>query len=88
MITRATDSITIWLDHGVPSRLVWRGSRYTVTDKPTPLRGELDFLPDAIAHPLEPIIGWRFQGTDDTGRAHVFDVRKNGEAWKLVRVYD
>jgi hypothetical protein len=88
MITRATDSITIWLDHGVPVHIVWRGARYKVTDKPTPLRGELDFLPDAIAHPLEPIIGWRFQGTDDDGRARMFDVLKNKEAWELVKVYD
>jgi hypothetical protein len=88
MITRAADGITIWLDHGVPVRLVWRGSRYTVTDIPTPLRGELDFLPDAIAHPLEPIIGWRFQGTDVAGNARMFDVRRSGDEWELVRVYD
>jgi hypothetical protein len=88
MITRATDDITIWLDHGVPVRFVWRGSRYTVTDRPTPLRGELGFLPDAIAHPLEPIIGWRFQGTDFAGKARMFDVRRNRDDWELVRVYD
>jgi hypothetical protein len=88
MIARATDSITIWLDHLIPVRLVWRGVRYTVTDKPTPLRGELDFLPDAIAHPLEPIIGWRFQGTDAAGNARMFDVRKNVVGCDLVKVYD
>lgn len=88
MITRATDSITIWLDHGVPVRLVWQGIRYTVTDKPTPLRGELDFLPDAIAHPLEPIIGWRFQGTDEASNARMFDVRRTRNGWELVKVYN
>ena len=34
--------------------------------------------------------GWRFQATDETGCAHVFDVRHDDESrsWRLVRIFD
>jgi hypothetical protein len=34
------------------------------------------------------IDGWRFQGTDESGRSKVFDVRRTVAGWELVRVYD
>jgi hypothetical protein len=88
VIARATDTIAIWLDRGVPARLVWRGARYTVTDRPTPLRGQLDSLPVAISHPFEPIIGWRFQCSGEAGQTRMFDVRRDRDSWELVGAHD
>lgn len=89
MIVHTTDSVTVWSERGVPVRFVWRGSRFRVTDTPTPLRGSPDYLAEGITHPPEPIIGWRFQGTGTDGVSRIFDVRRLGRAeWELVRVYD
>ncbi|GAB3124686.1 hypothetical protein [Glaciibacter psychrotolerans] len=89
MIAHTTDTVTVWREHGVPVRLVWRGVRYLVTDTPTALRGSPDYLDPGITHAPEPIIGWRFQGTPATGESHIFDVRRTGRAeWELVRIYD
>jgi hypothetical protein len=66
---------------------VWEGIRYVVSDTPTPIRGS--FLDELMTHPLEPVIGWRFQGTSDAGQTHVFDVHAAGrDEWQLVAVYD
>ena len=76
-------AITLWLADGRPVRLVHAGTRYRVTDRPTRLEDE---DPD-LAYRLG-LSGWRFQGTDDAGLSHMFDVRRNGDEWMLVRVYD
>lgn len=89
MVTHATDTVAVWFERSLPVRLVWSGIRFTVTDTPTPLRGTLDYLDDRVTHAPEPIIGWRFQGTNERGDTHIFDVRKTGRAeWELVRIYD
>jgi len=63
------------------------GIRYVVTDTPTPIRGSI--LHDLLTHPLEPVIGWRFQGTSEAGETHVFDVHGGfRQEWRLVAVYD
>jgi hypothetical protein len=68
----------------VPTRLVHEGTRYRVTDTPTRLEDE---NPD-LAYRLG-FSGWRFQGTDDAGDSHMFDVRRTDkDEWRLVRVYD
>jgi hypothetical protein len=71
-------------DRGLPARLVWRGTHYRVSDQPTPLEIELPIL----THP-PTIYGWRFQATDDSGDARVFDViRVDGRAeWRVVQTY-
>lgn len=79
----AGDQIAVWLANNIPSRIVFRGVRYRVTDTPTRLEDDLG----AMTHPL-PITGWRFQGTDPGGQSRMFDVRRKGDSWLLIRVYD
>ena len=75
--------IAVWFDDGLPSRVVYDGKRYRVSDHPTRLEDEIAML----THPL-PIHGWRFQGTDSEHHALVFDIRERGSEWELIRVYD
>lgn len=85
-LMNAPDTVTVWLDDfGRPTRLVWRGDRYRVTDTPT-LREDLVL---GIMHPPR-IDGWRFQGTRDDGQSRVFDVRHDEarQEWELLAVYD
>jgi hypothetical protein len=80
------EAVTVWTTGAVPSRLLWRGDRYQVTDTPTALYGYID---EAPTHPLQPRIGWRFQGTSEDGETHVFDVRQSGrQEWDLIAIYD
>lgn len=86
-VLNTPDVVSVWIENGVPARLVWQGIRYLVTDTPTPIRGSI--LHDLATHPLEPVIGWRFQGTSAAGETHVFDVHGTGRPeWRLVAVYD
>jgi len=61
--------LVIRFEGELPERFVCGSTRYRVTDTPTRLEDELA----ALTHPL-PIAGWRFQGTDDDGQSHMFDV--------------
>lgn len=91
------EAVTVWTtDEGIPTRLVWRAKRYRVTDTPTVWAdvcawwwpfGEHRYSVGSL--PRE-IGGWRFQGTDDSGDAHVFDVRHDNaqSSWHLVRIFD
>lgn len=86
MITHTADIVTVWLDDaGTPTRLVWRGDRYQVTDRPTPRED----LVMGLMHPPR-VDGWRFQGTRDDGQSLVFDVRldRDRQEWELLAVYD
>ncbi len=80
---RTGTAVAIWMTNGVPARLVHEGIRYRVTDTPTRLE---DDEPE-LTYRLN-LTGWRFQGTDEAGFSHMFDVRKAGEEWRLMRVYD
>lgn len=87
-----TEPVAVWLDSsGRPVRLVWKGTRYTVSDTPTPLRGEepdLEPLLEAVTYPLLRLVGWRFQATSSTGDTFVVDVRRGDrEQWELIGVY-
>ena len=77
-------SVAVWLREGIPNRLVWKGARYRVTDRPTPLEEALY----EITHPPTSVSGWRFQGTAEDGSTHVFDIRQEGDDWILVQIYD
>jgi hypothetical protein len=92
----AEEAVAVWTtEEGVPTRLVWRSRRYRVSDRPTvwlaacpwwrpfePHRYDVGTVPRQIE-------GWRFQATDASGDARVFDVRKSdGSGWRLVRVYE
>lgn len=86
MITHTTDTVTVWLDDAdMPTRLVWHGDRYQVTDRPTPRED----LVMGLMHPPR-VDGWRFQGTRDDGQSLVFDVRldRGRQEWELLAVYD
>ena len=77
-----TTVVALMVD-GVPDRIFWRGSRYLVTDSPTPLEEPLF----ALTHPLD-LTGWRFQGTDKYGVSRMFEIVLRGGFWELLRVYD
>ncbi len=82
-----SELVAVWTERGVPVRLVWRGIRFRVSDTPTPLRGAT--LHPALTHPLESLVGWRFQGTADSGESFVFDVHGSADAgWQLVARYE
>ncbi|HEU0164010.1 MAG TPA: hypothetical protein VFQ54_03135 [Thermomicrobiales bacterium] len=72
--------------HGIPERFVWNATTYRVTDTPTRL--DLDYA--TITHPPAVPLGWRFQGTSDTGETRMFDVMfepVRGE-WLLLHTYE
>jgi hypothetical protein len=75
--------IAVWFERGVPTRIVYDGNRYRVSDQPTRLEDEMAVL----THPLA-ITGWRFQATDSHHISRVFDIRQRGNEWLLLRVYD
>jgi len=84
------DLVAVHLAAGKPIGLVWRGTRYEATDTPTPLQGE-PLLHDVFTHPVQPLVGWRFQGTNADARAdvHMFDVHRLADGrWGLVAVYE
>lgn len=87
----------LWADEqGRPLRLVWAGTRWRVTDRPTVITEPVSWWRrldvDARALELAPraCTGWRFQATADDGRSCVFDVRDEGDParWFVVKVYE
>jgi hypothetical protein len=80
---RTGATVAIWSVDGAPVRLVHESKRDRVTDRPTRLEDE---HPD-MAHCLD-LTWWRFQATDADGVSLMFDVRKAGAEWRLIRVYD
>ena len=75
--------VAVWFEDGLPTRLVWAGDRYRVTDHPTRLEDEMA----GLTHPLD-LTGWRFQGTTESRETHMFDVARRASSWELLRVYD
>lgn len=69
----AAEPVTVWTERGKPVRVVWRGQRFRVSDVPTPIHEAA--LHALITHPLERLVGCRFQGTNELGESHVFDVQ-------------
>ncbi|WP_235496952.1 hypothetical protein [Leifsonia sp. Root4] len=84
----AADTVTLWLEAGVPARMVWRGQRWRVTDRPTELLREVDPLPPMITHAPVLRVGWRFQAADLNGLNRVFDVCRAGDAWVIEHIYE
>ncbi len=85
-IMRATDTVSVWCQNGVPARLVWRGRRYRVSDTPTVLGEELFGLTHLPSRASAQ--GWRLQGTTDDGVTHMFELRLEGHQWQVTRAYD
>ena len=86
-MTLVGGTVTVWTGaQGVPERFVWAGTRYRITDTPTPL--EPDYA--LITHPVIEAPDWRFQGTSEAGDSRVFDVLFNEarREWLLLRTYE
>lgn len=83
-----TSTLTIWLVNDVPSRLVWRGTRWRIVDTPTPIGSDDDAIwHPALTHPPAGWSGWRFAATDGH-ETRVLDVRPYGSHWQLLAAYD
>ena len=76
---------TLWMIDDIPSRMVFAGRRWRVSDTPTRLRHSIWSASPDKHHGL---YGWRFQGTDDDGQSLVFDVFKNEDGWHVHHSYD
>lgn len=76
---------TLWLVNEIPSRMVFAGNRWRVSDTPTRLHDSI-----CSASPDQPrgLYGWRFQGTHDDDQSLVFDVFKGEDGWHVHRIYD
>lgn len=76
---------TLWMVDDVPSRMVYAGRRWRVTDTPTRLRHSI-WASRPESH--TGLYGWRFQGTDESGVSLVFDVYRGEDGWHVHRSYD
>ncbi|AKV85271.1 hypothetical protein AKG07_02065 [Microbacterium sp. CGR1] len=76
---------TIWMVDDIPSRMVFAGRRWKVSDTPTRLR---DSIWSAAPESERGLYGWRFQGTDDEGHSLVFDVFRGEDGWHVHHSYD
>lgn len=82
-----SQTIAVWMANGIPSRIVWNGTRYRVNDQPTRVEAVRWWHP-AITHPPVQKAGWRFQARSETGETRVFDVVETIEGWELLRSYE
>lgn len=76
---------TIWMVDDIPTRMVFAGRRWTVSDTPTRLR---DSIWSARREPHRGLYGWRYQATDEDGRSLVFDVFKGEDGWHVHHSYE
>lgn len=76
---------TIWMVDDVPTRMVFAGHRWRVSDTPTRLR---DSIWSARIEARRGLYGWRFQATDEGGRSLVFDVFKEADGWHVHHSYE
>lgn len=76
---------TLWMVDDIPSRMVFAGHRWRVSDTPTRLRHSI-WSASATQH--HGLYGWRFQGTNDDGLSLVFDVFRGEDGWHVHRSYD
>jgi hypothetical protein len=82
-IMHTADAVELELD-ALPTSMVWRGTRWRVSDEPT----RLEDLIWGLMHPPS-LSGWRFQATNEqTRETLVFDVLSDASGWSLVRVVD
>lgn len=83
-ITTTARETTIWLVNDIPTRMIFNGRRWRVTDTPTRLRESVWSAPLDHSHGL---YGWRFQATDPAGECVVFDVYRTEGDWHVHRSY-
>ncbi|MFU8947634.1 hypothetical protein ACLRGF_12985 [Mycetocola zhadangensis] len=83
-----TDRIaTVWTDGDRPLRMFWQDRRWRVSDTPTGIYGESDFVHPLLTHAPVARIGWRFQVTDDAGESVVVDAIQNNGEWVIAKTY-
>ncbi|GAA1821081.1 hypothetical protein [Agromyces neolithicus] len=90
MLLAQPTPVAVWLDAtDRPARLVYRGTRFTTIDEPTPLPHDVDW-PTGITHPpaRSGAVGWRFTARSTvTGETLVFDLLRAATGWHVVQVY-
>ncbi|MDL9980741.1 hypothetical protein [Microbacterium candidum] len=69
----------------LPTRMVYAGHRWRITDTPTRMRESVWAAPREHQHGL---YGWRFQATDEEGHAVVFDVCEADDGWHVHHMWD
>lgn len=82
--TDVEHDVTLWMLNDIPARMFYAGRRWRVSDTPTRLRESVWSAPLHGGHSL---YGWRFQATDEDGRAFVFDVFRTANSWHVHRAY-
>ncbi|WP_127793603.1 hypothetical protein [Agromyces sp. LHK192] len=94
-MSRVQEFVEVWPDEsGEPKRLVWRGRRFRVSDRPTPLVGPAEWWEPFAGHDVSPgrhplsIADWRFQAGTEDGETHMFDVGRDGDRWRVLGVFD
>jgi hypothetical protein len=75
--------VTIWMVDDMPTRMVYAGRRWRITDVPTRLRDSIW----GAGGDRRPLYGWRFQATDTAGESFVFDVYREESGWHVHRAY-
>lgn len=81
----AEQQVTLWMVDDLPSRMVFAGRRWRVSDMPTRLRHSGWSVAPGEAR--SGLYGWRFQGTDEDGLSLVFDVYRVEDGWHVHRTY-
>jgi hypothetical protein len=79
---------TVWTDGERPLRMFWQERRWRVSDTPTGIYGETDFVHPLLTHAPVVRIGWRFQVTDDDGESVVVDAIEDDGQWVIAKTYN
>ena len=87
MDTLTDRTATIWTDGTRPLRMYWRDRRWRVSDTPTGIFGEPEFVHPLLTHAPLVRIGWRVQATDDSGESLIVDAIHTESEWLIVRTY-
>ncbi|WP_157421521.1 hypothetical protein [Agromyces sp. Leaf222] len=91
LLARDAEPVAVWLDASdLPTRLVYKGTRYRVIDTPTPLPREPEW-PSGISHPPADVVlslGWRATGRSENDDLLVFDLRLNPTGWVAERIFE
>ena len=86
MIIADTEPIVVWEQDGVPSRFVFRGTRWRSTQPATPLIREPEHCPPELTHPPARHLGWRVSARADDGRRVDVDLIRSEQGWVVDRV--
>lgn len=76
---------TLWMVDDLPSRMVFAGQRWRVTDMPTRLR---DSIWSSLGKQPSGLYGWRFQAESEDGTVRVFDVFKEQDGWHVHHTWE